>query len=162
MKINVLRKMRYQNTFIYVMQFGFIFQYLFSLNGEIYQNYITLKPNLFKQILWKIGRLNSPYSRDEIDEGEKAILSGAMASVDQAIKEGVTSRQVARQKEREYQQIQKDVKARSGKPCLWQAVDSNEGFYYRCLTHGMGVKMKDGEKPVHDVLFDLGKEEAKV
>lgn len=154
MKINVLRKMRYQNTFIYILQMEYTFMYLFSLVGEIYQNHIILKPNLFNRIKYRLfGK--TPYSRTELEEGEKMILSGAMDSLDKAIAEGVTTRQAQRQKQRAMEKVDDGIRARSKEPCMWQAIDSNEGFYYQCLTHGMAVKMKDGEKPVHDVLSPI-------
>lgn len=152
MKITVLRKMRYQNTFVYVMQFDTVFQYLFAWNGDIYQNNITMKPDLWRMFLWKIGKRKLPYTADELDEGEKVILSGALSTIDKIVSEGKGGRAEKRFKEREIKEIQESIMKRTGKPCLWQAIDSADGFYYQCLTHGQAVKMKDGEKPVHEIL----------
>ena len=52
MKITVLRKMEYNNYNIYVMQFGWVFQYLFANNeGDIHQDHISFKPSLRRRIL---------------------------------------------------------------------------------------------------------------
>ena len=144
------------------MHFEYIFQYLFSMNGEIYQNHITLKPPFLNRVMWRLHLTPTPYTGDDLDEAEKAILSGAMSSIDKLIAEGVNTRQARRQKEREIENIESDIEARSGKPCLWQAIESKQGFYYRCLTHGMAVKMVDGQKPVHDVLSPMQVEDVNI
>ena len=155
MKTTVLRKMRYQNTFIYVLQFSYIFQYLFSWNGEIYRNEITLRPKLKKHLKYQLGIIKNPYTKEELEEGEKAMLSGAMASIDKIIAEGGATRQARKQKEREIADIEQDIHERSGKPCVWQAIEGGDGFYYHCLTHRAAVKMKDGQKPAHEILSPI-------
>ena len=159
MKINVLRKMRYQNTFVYVLQFGYVFQYLFSLAGEIYQNHIVLKPKLLPGLKFKLGLSEIPYTTDELEEGEKVILSGALDSIDKAIADGVTSRQTLRKKERDIQDIEYSISQREKQPCTWRAIDTKQGFFYQCLSHGIAVKMEDGVKPVHGVLSPLQPEQ---
>lgn len=80
MKLIILRKMAYCDTFIYVFQYGFMFQYLFSWNNEIYQDHIFLKPKWYNIVRSWFGR--ALYTREQLDEGEKIVLSGAMKSID--------------------------------------------------------------------------------
>lgn len=82
MKIRILRRMEYENTFVYIMQFGYVFQYLFSWNKEIYQNHIIAKPSLWMRILWFLKFVDVPYDKDTEDQMMEVILSGAMASLD--------------------------------------------------------------------------------
>ena len=153
MKITVLRKMRYQNTFIYIMQFSTLFQYLFAWNGEIYQNNIKMRPSSLNFLKWKLGLANYPYTTPELEEGEHAILSGAMETIDKIIADGTNTRQARREKEREIAQIEQAVIDKADKDCVWQAFETKGGFYYQCLIHGFAVKMIDGEKPAHEKLI---------
>jgi len=153
MRIAVLRKMRYEGTFIYIMQFATEFQYLFSWFGDIYQDHRTMKPNKWRWLMWKLNRRDAPYTAEELEEGEKIMLSCALSTIDKIKEDGRHTRQAKRERDREHQKMQKEMIARTGKPCQWQAIDSVDGFYYRCLTHGVAVKMEDGKKPVHDVLI---------
>lgn len=152
MKIIILRKMRYQDTFIYILQFSTAFQYLFAWNGEVYQDWMTLKPSLKRRILFKLGRVDSVYTTQELEAGEEVVLSGALASIDKLIADGKATRQGKKAKVTEIDKIKAKVLKQTGKKCQWQATETNEGFYYQCLTHGQIVKMKDGERPVHEVL----------
>lgn len=157
MKITVLRKMRYEGTFVYVMHFHYTFQYLFAWNDEVYQDRVEMKPRWLKWLLWKL-RIKSLYTRDEVEEAEHIVLSGAMRTIDKLVKKGTKIRQAKKQRDKEIEKIKKEVEARTGKPCEWRAL-KNTGlkgepgvkgeFYYQCLTHGVAVKMKDGEKPYH-------------
>ena len=155
MKITILRKMKYEDTFIYVMQFDKVFQYLFSWNGEIYQDNLTLEPSFLNNLKYQLGLRKSPFTIDELEEGEKAVLSGAMLSIDKIIENGGKTRQFAKKKEKQVAEIEQDIVDRSGQPCVWRAIDMTECFYYECLTHGMLVKMKDGEKPTHDFVSPM-------
>ena len=152
MKINVLRKMRYQNTFIYIMQFNYVFQYLFSWNGEIHENHIDIKPSLKQQFMFELGLWPKPFNAEVEEEMEKVLLSGAMASIDKIIEEGGDTRQAKKRQERNIADVENTVKIKAGLPCQWRAIDTKDGFYYECLTHGMAVKMKDGQKPEHEDL----------
>ena len=82
MKITVLRKMQYEGTFIYIMQFEYVFQYLFVWKNEIYQEHIFLKPRIWRKFLWRIGWIVTPFTKDMLDQAEEVILSGAMKSID--------------------------------------------------------------------------------
>lgn len=82
MKIRILRRMEYENTFVYIMQFGYVFQYLFSWNKEIYQNHIIAKPSLWMRFLWFVKLVDVPYDKDTEDQLMEVILSGAMTSLD--------------------------------------------------------------------------------
>lgn len=164
MKITVLRKMRYQNTFIYIMQFDYVFQYLFAWNGEIYQNNIVLYPSFFTRVLYRLGFKKEAYTLQQLEDYEGFIMSGAMEAIDKVIAEGGTTRQFKREKAREIQDIEASVRAKAEKPCQWQAIEGRNGeFYYQCLTHGMAVKMgAEGEKPMHDVLSFIQPEEVTI
>lgn len=140
MKITVLRKMRYKNTFIYIMQFADIFQYLFAWDGNIYQQNIVFKPNLFKRIAWNLGLISELYSKEQIEDGEKVILTGAMDSIDKLIESGEGTEKAHNERENEIRRVEQ-------RKCQWQAMNN----YWLCLSHGEAVEMKDGVKPAHDV-----------
>lgn len=151
MKIVVLRKMEYEGLFIYIMQFGTTFQYIFSINGDIYQDNIDIKPSLKRKLRWMIGRTKTPYTPDELDEGEKIVLSGAMETIDKLKASGELTRQASRQREAKIEKVKEHREKMKGIPCEWQSMETIDGWYYRCLIHGHKVKVgKEGEKPYHD------------
>ena len=155
MEITVLRKMRYENTFIYVMQFGYKFQYLFSWNGEIYQNNTTIKPTLrnrIKVFLGKETKASEVYTPEQLEEGEKVMLSGAMESIDKLISDGRNERQEKKKQQRDIEKAERNVEIRSKEKCVWQTTEAKEGAYYWCLVHGVAVKLQDGVKPIHDIV----------
>ncbi|MEK7524513.1 MAG: hypothetical protein AAB588_05810 [Patescibacteria group bacterium] len=82
MKITVLRVMPYSGSVIYVLQFQYVFMYLFHLDNQIHMDRALLKPRLDKRLLWNLGLIETPYSQDEKEEAEKAILSGAVQRID--------------------------------------------------------------------------------
>ena len=100
-KVNVLRKMRYKETFIYVMQFEYVFQYLFAWNNEIYRDEVRLGPKWWKR--WR----RIQYSKDHMDDGEQIVLSGAMITIDKLYEEGMHTRQSKRSRERQLKKIEK-------------------------------------------------------
>jgi len=138
MKITILRKMEYKGYYIYVRQFAWEFEYLVANNnGEIFNDRFTLKPGLKKRIisLLKFGHI---YTKQQVEEGEEIILSGALATVDKFNELG-------------FQAIRRKVhKKNLKKKCSWITRENNGDPIYLCLTHGKVVKMVDGEKPVHD------------
>lgn len=87
MSFTVLRKMAYADTFIYIMQYGSLFQYIFCFNkeGDLHQDHVIIKPALWRTTLYKFGLLDSEYSRDTLEEVEKILLSGAMKSLDELV-----------------------------------------------------------------------------
>ncbi len=125
------------------MQFGYIFQYLFANNeGDIHQDHVTLKPSFYKRILVFL-RLSSLYTKQQLEEGEKLVLSGAIKTIDEIGKPGY--------KTKRRNEIKKtNLKGSAKEKCLWQTRETADGPYYVCLRHGKIVKMKDGEKPYHD------------
>lgn len=90
----VLRKMSYEGTFIYILNYGFTFQYLFAFNNEVYRQEIISAPDWFlpRRWLWKIGLVDNPYTREQLEQGERIVLSGAMKSIDELKKLRATSR----------------------------------------------------------------------
>ena len=142
MKIIVLRKMEYNDVFIYVMQFSNVFQYLFAWNGEIYQNHTIIMPDWKRRFLSKIG-LQPLYNKEQIEEGEKIILSGAIKTIDKLLLEYPSSGS------RREKVFQREKKKNAKKKCLWQTRIIDKEKYWFCLTHGAIVKMEDGVKPHH-------------
>ena len=67
------------------MQFDTVFQYLFAWKGEIYQDHIFFAVPFWKKFLWKIGFVKELYTKDQLDQAEQVILSGAMKSLDALI-----------------------------------------------------------------------------
>ena len=155
MKFTLLRKMEYEETFIYIAQVGSVFQYMFSWNGEIYVDFINAKVSFINKIKKFFGAKKFDYSIDELEELEKVLLSGAMDSIDKIIAQGGRTRQFAKRKEKQIQAIKEDITDRSKLKCVWRAIDMGEEFRYECLTHGILVKMKDGEEPKHDIISPL-------
>jgi len=82
MTIVCLRQMEYEGTRIYVMQFDMTFQYLYVWKGQIYMDRIELIPPLLKRALWRLGVIKNLYSKEQMEEGEKVVLNGAMRSID--------------------------------------------------------------------------------
>lgn len=79
--------MEYKNHNIVVMQFAYVFQYLFAdLTGKnIYQDHIDYQPTLIKRITYKLGFIDSPYSTEERDSAEEVVLSGAVKTIDELL-----------------------------------------------------------------------------
>ena len=143
MKWTILRQMRYESTFIYIIQFGFQFQYLLSWDGEISQDMITVKPHLWQRLLF-YARIRPLYTRQQVEEMEEVMLSGAMTTIDYLKKEGRAGRK------RRSKQIEKVEKKTVD--CTWQAREGGKDrdMFYVCITHGEAVKMIDGVSPKHD------------
>lgn len=148
MKITVLRQMRYKDTFIYVEQFGIIFRYLVSYDGEIYQDNISLRPMLWRWVAYYL-RIVSLYTSEQVKDAEKIMLSGAVKTIDTLIKKGET-----RADKRRVEKQKTDYKDRE---CTWQArqVEVDDGgeigseSFWLCLIHNELVRAKDGVKPSH-------------
>ena len=81
---NVLRKMSYEKTFIYILQYNFTFQYLFAWQNEVYRQEIVMTPKIYswRRWAWWLGRLKCPYTQEQLEQGEQIVLSGAMKSID--------------------------------------------------------------------------------
>jgi len=84
MRMSVLRKTEYDGYTVYVMQFGFIFQYLFAdkKGRNIYQDHIEMKPRLVDRLKYKFGITDSPYSEEDLEASEQIVLSGAIKTID--------------------------------------------------------------------------------
>jgi len=149
MRITALRKLKYEGYYIYIMQFLSEFQYMFAWDGDIYQYHMTIKPNLMRWIKWRLGMRVSPYTVEELEEGEGVLLSGAMATLDKLLLNPET-RQVKKQREKEELKFEREIENRKSVPCEWQTRETAEGNYYMCLIHGFAVKMKDGVRPSHE------------
>lgn len=146
----VLRKMEYQGLFIYVMQFLTTFQYIIAVDGDIYQDHVELKPSWKRKLLWWLGRLKTPYTADELDDGEQVILSGAMRTIDKLKSEGKLSRQGSKARTRTIRKVKDGIEARKGIKCSWYTTECEDGWYYECSVHKMKVKVVAGVKPMHD------------
>ena len=135
MQPRVLRKMGYENTFIYIFQYGTIFQYLFSWQHEIYQQNRTFTPSLWR----RLGTiLKKPlYSQFMLEQIEAIMISGAMSSID-LLK---TQPKMPTGKKAFSKAI------RAAGECMWRA---SEKGYYTCIVHGKTVEMIDGKRPKHE------------
>lgn len=158
-QLTVLRKMMYKNIYIYVYNVGVLFQYVFAINGEIYHDFVWAKPRFVANIKWSLGLVKSPYTVEDFEELEKTLLGGAVTLIDTLIEQGIMTRQFRKKKEKQVADIQADILDRSGKPCTWRAIETKQGFYYECLTHGQMVKMEDDKKPEHDIISPFVPEE---
>ena len=135
--------MKYLNTFIYVFQFEYVFMYLLPFNHEIYQDRISLVPNWLTRLAYRIGAIEVPYSKEQIEEGEKIALSGAMKTIDE-----LNDPKKVWERQKEAEKMAKQVKRLDN--CVWQATEGKDGMYYSCLTHKEIVRMVDGVQPKHN------------
>lgn len=140
-KTTVLRKMKYDETYIYILNYDFTFQYLFAWNNEVYRQEIVVIPawHSLRRWAWWLGWIKSPYSKDQLDQSEQIILSGAVKSIDllKLDSSGVKRRTT-------------EKKARKlNSKCQWQArADDNGKPIWLCLTHNKTAKF--GKNPCHD------------
>ena len=81
-KTTVLRKMFYEpaDTYIYLLHFRCTFQYLFAHKDEIYRQEVGVCPQWWRLLLWPFGC--KLYSQDQLESIEKAIISGAVETLD--------------------------------------------------------------------------------
>ena len=140
MTVTVLRKTKYLNSWIYVLQFEYVFQYMFCFNTEIYQDRISFIPGLLARLLWRVGMIKTPFTDEQIEEGEKIVLSGALKTLDE-----LNDPKKVWDREKEAKKIIKQRKS-----CVWQAREGKDDMFYMCLTHKQIVKMVDGEQPKHN------------
>ena len=142
MKVVCLRKMRYLNTYIYIMHFEYVFMYLFTHGNEIYQNRVTLTPNWFTRLAYKLGIVEVPFSKEQLEEGEKIALSGAMKTLDE-----LNDPKKVWEKNKESEKLSRQVKKSNN--CVWQATEGDDDMYYICITHKEIVRMVEGVQPSH-------------
>ncbi len=131
--------MGYEDTFIYVMHFNTVFQYLFSWYGEIYQRHIIVKPPLWRRLAHAL-QLLPLYAPEQMEYAEGVILSGAMASIDELKKLGIKKVKHLRKKAEE-----------KASECVWQvrtAMDNKMPLYH-CVKHNVDREMIKGIPPRH-------------
>ena len=142
--------MKYEKSYIYVMQFEYTFQYLFLFESDIHQDRIEVLPGFFKRVLWKLGFIKSPYVREQIEQYETAVICGAMEKLDE-----FNSPKFKKARRKEEAKLQSARAKTRLKSCVWQTrvvpdqIKKKEISYYYCLTHREVVRMKDGVAPVH-------------
>lgn len=135
--------MRYANTFIYVFQFEYVFMYMFSYGNELYQNNVRLLPGLLARFLYTLHIIDTPYTPEEIEEGEKVILSGALKTLDE-----LNDPNKKTQRKKVLRAVKEKLKQQTG--CVWQTREGKDDAFYMCITHKQIVRMVDGVKPTHD------------
>lgn len=133
---------------MYILNFWHFFQYLFSLENEIFQQHVIFKPKLWRRIAGWLGLLPL-YSQEQLHGIEGAILSGAMDSIDQMLDPS------AKQARKEAEQLASEKKKSN---CVWQAVlaEDKKTRLYHCLTHDVDVTMQDKEAPSHLIAENNG------
>src|SRR3990167_10182778 len=137
MRIQILRKMGYCGTYIYIFQRGITFEYLFSWDMEIYRQEVIFKPRLWRSILTWFGWIPA-YSKQQLEEIEGVVLSGAMSSIDLLRQSG------AKKKMKEVRR-----KARRGE-CMWQTrTDDKDKGFYECIVHHLTAPLEEGKAPKH-------------
>lgn len=116
--------------------------YLFPHNNEIYQNRVSIAPNWFTRLAWRIGAIKIPFSKEQLEEGEKIVLSGAMETIDR-----LSDPKAIAERRKAKKAIKKKMK--ESKDCVWQAQEIKDGMYYFCLTHKELIPMEDNIRPNH-------------
>ena len=131
--------MGYEDTYIYVMHFNNVFQYLFPWHGEIYQQHIIVKPLLWRRLAHAL-KLLPLYTPEQMEHAEGAILSGAMASVDKLKKLGVKKAKYLRKKAE-----------KKASECVWQVrtAEDNKTPLYHCIKHNVDREIIQGIPPRH-------------
>ena len=160
MTTRVLRKMGYCGTYIYVMNYGYHFQYLFAWDNEVYRDEIVMKPEWKRRIGYALGLL-LPFTREQLETAEQVLMSGAMLSID-TMKERGTRRRMEREKEKlaevaeraKYGNLKEELERKHEKKyneCMWQArkTKDEEGIYL-CLTHNKTVPIEQNVAPKHE------------
>lgn len=138
--------MEYGRYWIHIMHFENVFQYLFAdKKGNIYQHYITFPANPLRWLGFKMGLRETMFSIEEMELGEKLVLSGAMTSIDAVIEKEERTKKELREASKIVNSLKKD------KRCMWRAVEMENGMNYQCLIHDVYVPMKDGEIPAHEI-----------
>jgi len=136
--------MGYEGTRIYIMQFGWSFQYLFAWNGEIWQDRIVVKPNWWMYVLYFLKLVITPYSSRQLDQSEEIVLSGAMKTIDR-LKDPSVQKEIKEAKRKADEKIKSQ--------CLWQVrtfdPTKDEKCYY-CLKHDKFVPIVEDKIPKHN------------
>ena len=142
MKISVLRRMNYEGSVIYIRQYDYVFEYLFAWESEVYQRHIIIKPALIRAILYLIGLMQSPYSREGLERGESIMLDGAMKSIDALKQPGAKLRKMKAKERAEREKTE----------CVWQTqlIGKDEVPHYYCIKHNQLVLMEQGKTPKHN------------
>ena len=137
----VLRKMAYEGTNIYILNYNYTFQYLFSWNNEVYRQEVRFVPgSIWRRIAWWLGDVQFPYTSLQFEQAEHIMLSGAMQSIDLLKQPGAAKRRAIT-----------ETRAKKNKECTWQAQERGPGaFVFVCLTHNEEVAMVDGVPPNHN------------
>lgn len=145
MKINILRKLEYEKHWIHIMQFQNVFQYLFAdKKGNIYQQYITIPYNKLHFIKYKLGFKERPLSDEDMEIGEKVMISGAMTSIDALLDK-------QHEEVKNFEKVAEEINAGGNKECNWMATEIDDAMKWQCLNHGVILEMTDGVLPHHEV-----------
>ena len=152
MQIKVLRKVQYNKTMIYIIQFGYVFQYWFHYEDGLYQDHIEFLPSLWKRMACRLGIIKTLYSERQMSDGEEVVLSGAMKTYDTiSSREYKRKNREAQRKETLLRKADKSLakKKNNEQGCSWMTTQEKDGGYYNCLKHNVAVKMVDGQFPKH-------------
>ena len=135
--------MGYSGVRVYIMNFGWSFQYLFAWEGEVWQDRVTIRPNLLLSALYLLKLTQSPYTKVQLEQGEEIALSGAIRTIDR-LNDPEYKEAVAKAKEKSIKDFNSN--------CMWQVRTFNEKTdekCYYCLTHGEFSPMEEGKLPQH-------------
>ena len=90
---------------------------------------------------WQLGFIPSPYSSDQIAQGEEIIVSGAVKSID-TLKQDKFGNQ-----RREAEEKARENRYKETTDCQWQARADEEGKpIYLCLKHNLTAPLEDSPK----------------
>lgn len=132
--------MGYCDTYIYVLQFDYVFQYMFAWHNEVYMDRIEMKPRLWRAILALLGIIPN-YTKQQIAQAEQVVLSGAMKTIDEL-----------KNKKKAKKIPGKTLTKPKNTECMWQTrfLGEKELPHYHCITHDKYIPMEDGKRPEHD------------
>lgn len=155
--MNLVRKVEYKDYRIYIMQFGYVFQYLITdKHKNLYQDNITFTPSLFNRIRFQLHLIPVPFSKEEMKIGEEICMDGAVKSIDAMAKDLETEKERMAEISRLANSggPRKSSKKKHQK-CYWRVVGvkENGSVEYQCINHPeFVVEVPEGEKPSHDLV----------
>lgn len=83
-RLYVLKQTKYEDNPISIFRFGSMIQYIFTYNGEMYQDHVFLKLDGLRKLFAFFGY--KKYSDEEVEYARDVVLSSAIKSID-ALKE---------------------------------------------------------------------------
>lgn len=95
MKVYPPEKAEYNGVKIYILQFGYIFQWIAQIDGEMHMNFTYFPPALWRRVLFFFGLLKDPYDTkaQQAAHIKQSCIQDALKVID-GIRNGMVSKPV--------------------------------------------------------------------